>query len=553
MKNRTDALRQVASQRFDVCVIGAGATGAGCALDAQLRGFRTLLIDAGDFSSATSSASTKLAHGGVRYLQQALTDLDLGQLRVVWHALQERRRMIENAPHLVHPLEFVVPCFSGLEAVYYGFGLKLYDWIAGESGLGASRVLSAGAARSLLPILNGNGLTHAVTYFDGQFDDARYSVTLVKTFSGASGEAANYLRVVGFEKGSDGKLRVAYVEDALSRAKMVVQARVFVNATGPFSDAVRALATPGSPSRLVLSKGSHILLPMNGGINTALLIPETEDGRVIFAIPWLGRLLVGTTDTEAMPDDEIIVTREEAEYLLRHLNRYLSREYETGEIVSAFAGVRPLLRAAHPTRTKKLIRDHEVITDAASGLISILGGKWTTYRAMAEDTIDRVQHELGTELRPSATAHHRLAGAEGYAPEYWQTLARENSLSEATARHLARKYGTQAHAVLEISGEKSELGDPIVLGAPQIQAEIVYAVRHEMAMTIEDVLARRIGLQLFDWKLAMQAASVVASHLSRELGWTEEHKAAAVRAYVGKIEHMWRAIGLAGSGECARI
>lgn len=546
MKNRTDALHQVASQRFDVCVIGAGATGAGCALDAQLRGFRTLLIDAGDFSSATSSASTKLAHGGVRYLQQALTDLDLGQLRVVWHALRERRRMIENAPHLVHPLEFVVPCFSGLEAVYYGFGLKLYDWIAGESGLGASRVLSAGAARSLLPILKGNGLMRAVTYFDGQFDDARYSVTLVKTFSGASGEAANYLRVVGFEKGSDGKLRAAYVEDALSRAKMVVQARVFVNATGPFSDAVRALAIPGLPRRLVLSKGSHILLPMNGGVNTALLIPETEDGRVIFAIPWLDRLLVGTTDTEAMPDDEIIVTREEAEYLLRHLNRYLSRQYKAGEIVSAFAGVRPLVRAAHPTPTKKLIRDHEVITDA-SGLISILGGKWTTYRAMAEDTIDRVQQELGTALRPSATAHHPLAGAERYAPEYWQTLGRENSLSEFTARHLARKYGTEADAVLEISREKSELADPIVPGAPQIQAEVVYAVRREMAMTIEDVLARRIGLQLFDWKLAMQAAAVVASHLSRELAWTEEHKVAAVRAYVGKIEHMLRAIGLADS------
>jgi glycerol-3-phosphate dehydrogenase len=545
MKKRREALRAVESRRFDVCVIGAGATGAGCALDAQLRGLQTVLVDAADFSSATSSASTKLAHGGVRYLQQAVTDFDLGQLKVVWRALRERRRMIENAPHLVHPLEFVVPCFSTLKAVYYGSGLKLYDLIAGESGLGASRVLSAPNARSLLPLLDGHGLARAVTYLDGQFDDARYSVTLVKTFAEAGGEVANYLRVTGLGKGPDGKLSAAHVEDTLSGAKMRVEARVFVNATGPFSDMVRGLASPGSPSRLVLSKGSHILLPVEGGVNAALLIPETEDGRIIFAIPWLGRLLVGTTDTEARLEEEMIVTREEAEYLLRHLNRYSSRQYKLGEIVSAFAGIRPLVRAAHRTQTKKLIREHEVLADAASGLISILGGKWTTYRAMAEDTIDRVELLLQTKARPCATAHHRLAGAEGYAPQYWQTLSGEHSLSEATARHLAGKYGTQAAAVVEISRENSLWADPIVPGAPQIQAEIIHAVRREMAMTIEDVLARRTGLELFDWRLAIEAAPLVASHLARELAWAEEHKAAALRDYVVRIERRLSALGLA--------
>src|ERR1700756_1002655 len=307
MKNRAEALRQLAGRRFDLCVIGAGATGAGCALDARLRGLATALVDAGDFASATSSASTKLAHGGVRYLQQAVTEFDLGQLKVVWQALRERRRMIENAPYLVHPLEFVVPCFSAFEAAYYGVGLKLYDWIAGTSSLGPSRILSADQSRALLPILGTNGLNRAVTYFDGQFDDARLGVTLVKSFAEAGGEVANYVRVAGFEMGRDGKLSVAAIADLVSGQKLKLQARAFVNATGPFSDAIRALARPGAPKRLVLSKGSHIILPLDPNLAAAMLIPATEDGRVIFAIPWLGRLLVGTTDEEAELNDPMVV------------------------------------------------------------------------------------------------------------------------------------------------------------------------------------------------------------------------------------------------------
>ena len=542
MQTRSAALHEIESRAFDVCVIGAGATGAGCALDAQLRGLRTALVDAGDFASGSSSASTKLAHGGVRYLQQAFTEFDLGQLKVVRQALQERILMLENAPHLAHAREFVVPCFNRFQMLYYGIGLKLYDWFAGKATLGASRLLSREQA-SQFP-LRRDRLACAVSYLDGQFDDARYGITLVKTFADAGGKAANYLKVVGLEKDNNGKLSAAIVEDRLGGRRLNVGARVFVNATGPFSDNLRVLATPKLSNRLVLSKGVHILLPLDDGVRSGLLIPRTEDGRVIFAIPWLGRLLVGTTDHEVTRDQELLVTRDEAEYLLRHLNRYMARPYQIEEIVSAFAGVRPLVRAKHAHETKNLIREHEVEVDEGSSLVSILGGKWTTYRAMAEDTINAVQDVLGVSRTPGFTRRHRLAGGEAYTPGQWKVLASEHNLTEATARHLSEKFGSEAFAVVAIAAENPELKQPLISGAPAIQAEIVYCARHEMAVTIEDVLARRTGLQFFSWKLAVEAAPVVAEHMARELGWSEHQKQQAIHDYIGKIEKSLDAIGL---------
>lgn len=543
MKSRTEALREIATRTFEVCVIGAGATGAGCALDAQLRGFETVLLDAGDFASATSSASTKLAHGGVRYLEEAVANLDLGQLKVVRQALRERARMLENAPHLVHPLEFLVPCFSRFELWYYGLGMKVYDWIAGKAKLTSSRVLSPAEALRRNSSLKTDQPIGAVAYQDAQFDDARYGITLVKTFANAGGEVANYLRVVGFERGPDGNLLAARTEDTLSNQHLHVRARAFVNATGPFSDAVRSLVNPRALPRLVLSRGVHILLPLDEGIDGALLIPRTEDGRVIFAIPWLGRLLVGTTDQETTLEDELVVSRAEAEYLLRHINRYSARQRTIGEVVAGFAGVRPLVRPHHAQATKKLIREHEVEVDQNSGLISILGGKWTTYRAMAEDTINAVESRRGGPLRPSATAQHLLAGAEGYSPDYWMQLTREHPLDEPTARHLALKFGTDAPAVLDIAKLRPEFFEPIIEGALPIQAEVLYSIRHEMAASIEDVLSRRLGLQQYDWKLAMRAAPVVASHLASELGWSDLQKDEEIRRYVTKIDRFLVAIG----------
>jgi glycerol-3-phosphate dehydrogenase len=544
MKTRSDALRSIAAQPYDVCVIGAGATGAGCALDAQLRGFRTALVDAGDFSAATSSSSTKLAHGGVRYLQQAVADFDLGQLKVVREALRERIFMLQNAPHLAHALEFVVPCFSAFDLLYYGAGLKIYDWIAGHASLGKSRVLSGQETLHLLPSLDQRRLSGGVSYYDGQFDDARFGVTLVKTFADAGGEVANYLRVVDFGKDPAGKLISAIAEDVFSGQKLPIRARTFVNATGPFSDDIRLRANSGATRMLVRSKGVHILLPLENYSADALLIPKTEDCRVIFAIPWLGRLLVGTTDEEVSRADEPVVTQEDATYLLRHLNLYSARQYKLEEIVSAFAGVRPLVQHADSRQTKKLVREHEVELDEATGLVSILGGKWTTYRVMAEHTVDVVAQQLGEAGRRSSSQHHPLAGASGYTPDNWKTLAQEYELPESTARHLTGKFGTQSRAVLELTKANPELKFSIVGGAPATHAEIVYCVRQEMAVTIEDILARRIGLQYFDWKLAMETAPVVASHLAQELAWSDQERDDAVQAYVTKINRWRAAIGL---------
>jgi glycerol-3-phosphate dehydrogenase len=544
MKTRSDALREIESHAFDVCVIGAGATGAGCALDAQLRGLRTVLLDAGDFASGSSSASTKLVHGGVRYLQQAVAEFDLGQLKVIRQALRERILMLEVAPHLAHPCGFVVPCFSRFETFYYGVGLKLYDWFAGKARLGSSRLLSRQLALQSLPTLRSEHLAGAVVYQDGQFDDARYGVTLVKTFADSGGEVANYLAVVGFEKDTHGKLSAAIVRDRQSGRSFKLRARVFVNATGPFSDRVRMLAMPAASGRLVLSKGVHILLPLPANVTEALLIPKTEDGRVIFAIPWLGRLLVGTTDEEGTVDQDLAVSHEEAEYLLRHLNRYSAKPYAVEEIVGAFAGLRPLVRAKHSLQTKNLVREHEVEVDGATGLVSILGGKWTTYRAMAEDTIDAVQKQLEGPVKPCLTRRHRLAGADGYTADHWKSLATTYRLDQDTAQHLSEKFGTEAFAVLALAEQNPELTSLLVAGAAPIQAEVVYCARQEMAVTIEDVLARRIGLQLFSWKLAIQAAPVVAKHLARELGWPDDQKDQAIRDYVGKMERHLRAIGL---------
>src|SRR6201987_982257 len=546
MKSRAETLHELASRTFDVCVIGAGATGAGCALDAQVRGLRTALIDGGDFGSATSSASTKLVHGGVRYLQEAVTHADIGQLSVVKHALRERVFMLRNAPHLAHRLEFIVPCFSSFDLAYYGVGMKMYEWIASRATLGPSRILSRAQALNELPHLKSDHLRGAVSYWDGQFDDARYCVTLVKTFTNAGGEAANYLKAVGFEKDASERVTGVVVEDQPSGERFTLHARGFVNATGPYSDRLRSLVNPNSREKLAPSKGVHILLPLGNGISRALLIPKTEDGRVIFAIPWRGRLLVGTTDQEVKLSDELQVKEQEAEYLLRYLNQYVSRQYRREDIVAVFSGIRPLVKAGH-AQTKALARDHVIEVDQPSGLVSILGGKWTTYRYMAEQTIDAVQRELGRSSPDRAfvrskTQEHLLAGADGYTDNYWQSLVREHALAESTALHLSDKFGTDANAIALLIKENPDLRETIVEGAAAIRAEIVYSVRHESACTIEDVLARRTGLQFYSLAMAIAAAPVVASHLAKEQGWSKQQEAVAIQDYTQKLVRTQQAI-----------
>ena len=536
MKSRSEVLAASKQTAFDVCVIGGGATGAGCALDARLRGLRTLLLEGGDFAGATSSASTKLVHGGVRYLQQAVRDCDIGQYRVVRRALRERKLMLENAPYLAHPLELIVPCFSRRDLYYFGAGMKLYDWMSGDRMLFPSRRLSVAESLGRLPRLNPSSLAGAVSFYDGQFDDARYGIALVKTLVDAGGAALNYARVVGFEKNGSGRLTAAGVQDHRSGENFTVRAEVFLNATGPFADQVRELAKPGAQKRLRLSKGIHILLPLDGeDVTAALLIPKTDDGRVIFAIPWLGRLLVGTTEEEVALTDEPVVQQEEVKYLLRHLNAYLTRAFTADQVVSTMAGLRPLVSAGNGRNTRALARDHELEVDRASGLISILGGKWTTYRAMAEDAVNVVQRQLKLSALPCITANYALAGASGYKSSLWQTLVSVFKISAEAARQLAGKFGTDAFRVLELVQQDPSLAAPIVAGAPGIQAEVVYSIRHEMAMSIEDVLARRVGVQWFSCESALAAAPIVAAHFAREHGWTAEQAQQSVLEYTQKL------------------
>jgi glycerol-3-phosphate dehydrogenase len=545
MKSRAEELANIANQQFDLCIIGGGATGAACALDAQVRGIRTVMFDAGDFAGATSSAATKIIHGGVRYLEEAVKGLDVKEYHVLVRALHERVRMLDNAPHLTRRLEFLVPSYSWLNAAYLDIGLKMYDWLAGEGRISPSKLLSREEALKRMPDLRQDGLVGAVEYSDGQFDDARYNITLVQSFTHAGGNTLNHARVTDLQRQADGKLSGVVVKDQFTGTTFSVGAKVIVNATGPFADAIRQMATPTVKRRMRPSKGAHILLPLEVfKTDDALLIPKTDDGRVLFALPWNGRLLVGTTDEEVSVDAELVVTKQDIEFMLGQLNHYVSRPIAADEIVSGYAGMRPLVGSGEEESTAKLARDDVIEVDAASGLISIMGGKWTTHRAMGEDTVTRVQESLNVPVTESPTRQHVLYGGEGYTHDYWKKLAQDYQIPELTAHHLARKFGTASEEVLALKAENPALLQPILAGCAPIQAEVVYSVRHEMAATVEDVLARRIGTQLYSWSDAIDAAPVVGSLLAAELGWSSDAARDAVAQYVAKINHLLQSAGL---------
>jgi glycerol-3-phosphate dehydrogenase len=545
MLSHSQAEARIANQEFDVCVIGGGATGAGCALDSQLRGLRTVLLEGNDFASGTSSTSTKLIHGGVRYLEQAVKEFDAAEYRVVRRALHERIRMLRNGPFLSRPMEFIVPCFDWLTVGYMGLGLKMYDWVAGEAGIFNSRFLSKENTLKHLPLLKSDRLVGSVVYADGQFDDGRYNLALVKSMVEAGGEALNHARVLALEKSQQGKLCAVEVENQITGSRFSLRSKAFVNATGPWADTIRRMANPGAHPRMRVSKGIHILFSLDAHRGkSALLIPKTEDGRVLFAVPWFDRLLVGTTETEVSIDDEMIVTKNEVDYVLRHLNNYLETPLSPRQVVSGMAGMRPLVSASGAKVTSKLARDHEVELDGQSGLISIMGGKWTTYRAMSEDTIDAAQKYLGNVVSPTKTIDHPLAGSEGYSPDYWKTLVSDYVISAETAQHLAVKFGTRATALLDLTRKDPGLREFIVAGLSPIRAEIVYAAREEMAMTLDDVLSRRTGLQFLDWRAARDAAPIAAALLAQELGWSAEFQRNAVQAYRDKITRMLEVAGL---------
>ncbi len=545
--NRLKYLSQIENETFDVCIIGGGATGVGCALDAAMRGLKTVLIEKNDFAGATSSKSTKLFHGGVRYLEQAVKKLDIEQFRMVYKALNERQTLIKNAPHIAHPLALLTPCSNWFEGVYYAIGLKIYDLLAGKTNLAPSDWLSKKEAMARVPQLSGKKMASAVLYYDGQFDDARYTISIAKTAEEKGAILLNHIEVLGFEKNDTGQLCAMNITDKIKNKSYTVKATQFINATGPFADSIRQMATPSVSPRIRVSKGVHLVLPRDVmAPDTAVLIPKTEDGRVIFMIPWQGRILVGTTDDECdLTEKDITVEKNDVAYLLKYVNLYLNKNIQPDQIRSGFGGLRPLLQADADADTKSLVRDHEVEIDKKSGLISIMGGKWTTYRLMAKDTIDKVEDILRGTVSACTTDTQLLVGAEGWSPEYYKELAKRYKIPEFVARRLSYRYGTEAVKVLNLIWKDGSLRIPILEGSAILKAEIVYCAVYEMGYTLKDVFARRLGLELTDWSRTLDAIPVAANLLQDAFWWTEEEKDRQIREYYAEVKEFREQIGLA--------
>lgn len=493
---RADLLQELEAETvWDMIVVGGGATGLGTAVEAASRGYRTLLLEQHDFAKGTSSRSTKLIHGGVRYLQQ-------GNLSLVLEALRERGLLIRNAPHLVHNLSFVVPLYDWWEGPFYGVGLKLYDVLAGRLGLGPSRLLSLEETLSHIPTVEPHGLRGGVIYHDGQFDDARLAISLALTLRDLGGVALNYLPVTGIFRESG---LVAGVEalDAESGRAFRIRGRVVVNAAGPFIDGVRRMVDPEARPLVTPSQGVHLVLAgsfLPG--DSAIMVPHTDDGRVLFAVPWHGRTIVGTTDTPIPAAAlEPRPLADEIEFLLSHASRYLTRHPSPADVLSVFAGIRPLVRSEGVGDTASLSRDHTLLVDK-NGLVTIAGGKWTTYRKMGEDAVTAAAQVAGLDDRPSVTAGLHIHGwREGVGVgDPWQV------------------YGSDAAALEELLAENPDWRAPLHPSLPCCAGEVVWAVRFEWARTVEDVLARRTRSLLLDARASMAVAPAVAELMAGELG-----------------------------------
>jgi glycerol-3-phosphate dehydrogenase len=509
---RADILRQLGEQSkpWDVLVVGGGATGLGAAVDAASRGYRTLLVERFDFAKGTSSRSTKLVHGGVRYLEQF-------DLTLVLDALRERGHMLRNAPHLVHDLSFVVPAYSYRSFPYYGLGLKVYELLSGSLSLGRSEFLSRKTTLDRLPGIVGDGLRGGILYHDGQFDDARYAIALLRTFQDLGGTAINYVEAVGFlERG--GKTVGIQARDREDDAIFDLQAKVVVNACGVNVQETLAMDNAVHESFLAVSQGTHFVLPRTffPG-NTALMIPKTADGRVLFAIPWHGATIVGTTDEpvdRAIAEPRALVS--EKKFLLDHIARYFGHAPSATEILSVWSGLRPLVKKGG-VKTSKLSRDHTILV-SESGLVTVTGGKWTTYRRMGQDTIDHACQVASLPRRKSSTLDMKLHGWTADSPQ--------------TTSEWERVYGSDLPMLRALSSEHPGLESLLHPRLPFRMREVVWAARNEMARTVEDVLARRTRALFLDARAAIEAAPAVARILAGELNRSEAWMASDLADFI---------------------
>jgi len=505
---REAMLRNIRERRdpWDIAVIGGGATGMGVAVDAASRGLDVVLVEAYDFGKGTSSRSTKLVHGGVRYLEQ-------GNVPLVMSALKERGLLRQNAPHLVHDLAFVVPNYSWWEAPFYGIGLKLYDLLAGKYGFGPSKLLSKEETLERLPALEPEELRGGVVYYDGQFDDSRLLIHLAMTAADHGATVVNYCPATGLLRDDEGYVNGLTARDAETGEELSMHARIVVNATGVFTDSIRRMADAEAETLVVTSQGIHLVFDrsfLKG--DTALMVPRTSDGRVLFVIPWHGHAVAGTTDTPLdAPSLEPRPLDEEIEFILETAGRYLTRPPTRADVLSVYVGLRPLVKGEG--KTSALSRDHVIHVDP-SGLLTITGGKWTTYRHMAEDCVDHCI-TLG-RLRdvPCRTRDLRIhgylysrAGQSGAEIEDWR------SASDALA-----VYGADAEAIRGLAQSDAALGETLDTDLPYKGAEIVWAAREEMARSVEDALARRTRALFLNAKSAIAMAPAAARLLARELG-----------------------------------
>ncbi|MFN4080196.1 MAG: glycerol-3-phosphate dehydrogenase/oxidase [Saprospiraceae bacterium] len=512
---REERLARMEEEEFDLCIIGGGASGAGCALDAALRGLKVALIERGDFGSGASSASTKLFHGGVRYLERAFRQLDWGQLRQVRHGMKERGALLRNASHLSRPLPLLTPVFNAVEAAYYSAGLWLYDRFAPAGDpLPRSGFLRKKTALALAPGLSPN-IFGAVRYYDGQFDDARYNLALILSANAEGANCLNYVAFQRFEKNAQGRIESVIAQDQLSSRTLRIRARLALNCAGAWADRVRLSANDALHPVMAPTSGIHVICAAADIAlrDHALLIPKTSDGRVIFAIPFQGVCLIGTTDQpvsdlDAYPRADADAT----DYLLDTLSAYLRRPLSPMAVKAAFGGLRPLLGKGL-TDGAALLRDHAVTYDPRSGLLSLLGGKWTTYRLMASDAIDRACGVLGCKNAQCCTRDYPIWGAGRNAGEDGTRVQGPWSA-----------YGDRADALEALCAANPELRRPIDADHSYAEAQVVYAVQHEMACRISDVLARRLRLLDLDRSAALRAAPRAARLMSDHLGWNEERR-----------------------------
>jgi glycerol-3-phosphate dehydrogenase len=505
LTQRDALIARLAEQRpYDLAIVGGGATGLGVALDAAARGFSVVLVEAHDFAKGTSSRSTKLVHGGVRYLAQ-------GNLALVREALHERTTLLNNAPHIAQPLAFVMPSYKWWETPFYGVGLKMYDALAGKAGLGKTDFLSREEVLGLLPQAQPDGLKGGVKYWDGQFNDAKLALALARTAASYGALLINYCNATELHY-QEGKVAGLMCEDALTGHQYIINARCVVNAAGVWVDELRekdGAAAPGGamkPTKPMVapSQGVHLVVDKSFlGSDVALMVPKTADGRVLFAVPWLGKVILGTTDTPRNDLElEPMALKEEVEFILNESARYLKRAPQRSDVKSVWVGLRPLVKAPEDDggNTKKLSREHTVMV-SRSGMVTVTGGKWTTYRAMAEDVLDMcAENSLLEKRNKGVTKNLALLGAG-------EKDCSNSSLSESPGLH---SYGDEQTIVASLEGSD------IVICEGFTEAMVRFAARYEYAITVEDVLARRSRLLFLDARLASKVAAQVGRILEEE-------------------------------------